>query len=44
VPGTTNWKRVDKFDTTFTVAVIQEADPEFFDADTFAKIVRDNLI
>lgn len=44
VPGTTNWKRVDKFDTTFTVAVIQEADPEYFDASTFAKIVRDNLI
>jgi hypothetical protein len=25
VPGTTNWKRVNKFDTTFVVTIVQEA-------------------
>ena len=44
VPGTTNWKRVRKYNITLPVVVLQEPSPEVFLFDDFAKIVRDNLI
>jgi len=44
VPGTTNWKRVRKYNITLPVVVLQEPSPEVFLFDDFAKLVRDNLI
>jgi hypothetical protein len=44
VPGTTNWKRVRKYNITLPVVVLQEPLPEVFLFDDFARIVRENLI
>jgi len=43
VPGTTNWKRVRAYGITLPVMVIQEPEPEMFELDAFAELVRNNL-
>ena len=43
VPNTTNWKRVRKYGVSLPVSVVEEANPEAFDIDAFAWLVRSQL-